>query len=204
MTGVKVKKFGEWAKLEKILSSLPERFDGAVRHALNAEAQALRGHIVKNITSGGQHAGRAFDPLSPLTLAIRRFRGFSGSKPLNVTRGLAAQVSVVNYPGGAFIGIRRGAPHKSGVANLAWIHEFGATSVIPKTRKMVRFLAAAFRAAGLPFGNSGQAGQPGVIVVRIRPRPFVEPVISKYAQTDDVVDRFWTRISQRLAGDIGK
>lgn len=201
---VVIKKFGEWDKLNRILDKLPERLDGALRFAVNAEAQALRGHMIKNLTSGGAHAGKPFAPLSPLTIIMRKFRGLGGSKPLNATRGLAAQISVVNYAGGAFVGIRRGAPHKSGVANLAWIHEYGATAVIPKTRKMIRFLAMVFKRAGQPFGNTGQVGQPSVIVVRVKARPFIEPVVEKYAQPDDVIDRCWSRIAQRLAGDLGK
>jgi hypothetical protein len=202
--GVKVQKFGEWEKLRRILDKLPERFDAACRQAVLAEAQALRGHMVRNLTSGGTHAGKPFAPLSPLTLVMRKLRGIGGSKPLNATRGLAAQVSVVRHAAGAFVGIRRGAAHKSGVANLAQIHEFGATVQIPKTKKMIRFLAAAFRAAGIPFGEPGRVGQPSLIVVRVKARPFISPVLDRFGQPDDVSRRFWERVASNLGGDLGK
>lgn len=204
MPGVKVKKFGEWEKLQRILDKLPERFDAACRQAVLAEAQTIRGHIVRNLTSGGAHAGKPFAPLSPMTLVMRKLRGIGGTKPLNATRGLAAQVTVVPHAAGAFVGIRRGAPHRSGVANLAQIQEFGATVQIPKTKKMIRFLAAVMRRAGRSFGEPGRVGQPSVIVVRIRPRPFVGPVLERHAQPDDVSERFWQRVAARLGGDLGK
>jgi hypothetical protein len=203
MAQIKVEPFGEWGKLQRILSKLPERFDAACRQALNAEAQSLRGHMIKNLNSGGKHAGQPFAPLSPLTLVMRRFKGFAGSKPLNVTRGLAAQITVTHYGGGAFVGIRRGAPHKSGVANLALIHEDGRTIVIPKTLKMIRFLAVAFKRAGAAR-DGGQVGQPGVIVVRIRARPFIGPTIARWAQPDDLLDRFFSRVAVSLSGDLGR
>lgn len=199
---MKVRKYGEWDELRRILDSLPKRLPGAMKYAVNAEAQSLRGHMIKNISSGGTHAGKPFAPLSAATIIIRKFTGFGGTKPLNVTGGLRTQISVVNYAGGVFIGIKRGAPHKSGVANLAFIHEFGATINVNKTRKMVRFLAAAFRSAGQSFGSGGSGK--ATITIRIPPRPFVSPVLEKYAQPDDVVDRFWTRVSARLAGDLGR
>lgn len=199
---MKVRKYGQWDELRRILSTLPKRLPGAMKYAVNAEAQSLRGHMIKNISSGGTHAGKPFAPLSAATIVMRKFTGFSGTKPLNATGGLRAQVSVVNYAGGAFIGIKRGAPHKSGIANLAFVHEFGATINVNKTRKMIRFLASAFRAAGKEFGSGGSGK--ATITIRITARPFVGPVLEKYAQPDDVIDRFWSRVSAQLAGDLGR
>lgn len=203
-----IKPVGDWKELERILKTLPRRLPGAMRNAVNAEAQSLRGHVIKNITSGGAHAGQPFAKLSPMTLIIRRFRGFGGSKPLIVSASMRNAVSVLNTATGAFVGILRGAPHPSGrgAINVARVHEEGRTFTVPKTRKMIRFLAAAMRSAGQSFGSGGggQVGQPGVIVIRIPARRFMSAVFERWGQPEDIADRFWSRTANALAGDIGR
>lgn len=202
-----VKLTGDWEKLEKILATLPKRLPAALAVAVNAEAQKLRGHIIKNITSGGAHAGKPFAPLSPMTLIIRRFTGFGGSKPLMVSGSMRNSVSVIRTgKAGAFVGILRGAPHKSGkgAVNIARIHEEGRTFSIPKTRKMIRFLAAALKSAGQKMGSGPKVTAPGTILVSIPARPFMQPVFDKYADPNEVADRVWSDVARQLGGDLGK
>lgn len=203
-----IKMTGNWGKLAKISASLPDRLPKAMNNALNREAQLQRGHLIKNITSGGAHAGMPFKHLSPMTLIIRKFRGMGGSKPLIQSGAMRNSVSVVKTPGGGyFIGILRGAPHPSGkgAVNIAALHEFGKTFTVPKTRKMIRFLAAALKSAGQKMGSGdGMVGQPGVLVIRIPARPWIGPTFAKYAQTSDVVDRFWGAVATALSGDLGR
>lgn len=194
-----VKLFGDWAKASKICNTMADRFKKATEQAIMKEAHYLRGLMVKNITSGGKLAEKPFAPLAPNTLIIRRFRGFGGSKPLMVTGALRNSIGVVKTGGGVFVGVRRAS--RSG-ANIGAVHEFGATITMQMTPKMRRFLAAAFRHSGQPFGNKG-GGAKGVIVIKIPARPYIQPVIDKFAQKDAVKNRFWSHVARAMGYDLG-
>lgn len=206
MAAVSITLTGAWAETSRAATQLAEGFKKAADRALLAEANFLRGHIVRNITSGGAHAGAPFVPLSPSTLIIRRFKGFSGSKILMVTSAMRNAVSVVRLPGGAcFVGVKRGAPHAGspgGAANLAAIHEEGRTFTINMTPKMKKFLAAAFGKAGGPTRASGGGGG-AILVIRIPARPWVGPAIERFAKPDAVKGRFWDRVNRELGGILG-
>jgi hypothetical protein len=202
---VKVELFGPgWDKASQILSNADARFKQAVRVAMLREANAIRGHIVRNISSGGAHAGAPFKPLSETTLIVRAFKGFGGTKPLNVTGALRQSVAVVELSGGAvFVGIRRRSGQGKGGVNLAELHEFGGGPWSrPMTEKQRRFLAAAFKKAGKVFGKGG-AGT-GMIVTSIPARPFVRPVAARFGQPNDVAKRFWATVAEKMGGDFGK
>lgn len=206
---IKVKLFGDWQKTARIADGMQARFERAQQQAVMREAHLVRSHIVKNITSGGSHAGRPFAALAPGTLIIRAFRGFGGSKPLLVTGGLRNSVSVVKLAGGAvFVGVRRGTAAKGGKggANLAEVHEFGGSWTVKMTARMRRFLAAAYRRAGQQFGRGSKGGGKGagVIVVRIPARPFVGPVVEKFAKPEDVKKRFWDNVAKGMGYDFGR
>lgn len=207
MSGLKIQLTGAWAQAHFVTSQLPGRFEVAVKRALLQEAHDMRGKLVKNITSGGALAGAPFAALSPWTLAIRRFKGFGGTKPLIRTGSLRNSISVVQLAsGGVFVGIRRQAKGAGGqsLVNLAELHEFGKTFTMHMTPKMRRFLAAAAKAAGLPFGGGGKGGgSPGLITITIPARPFMGPVFDKFAQPADVKKRFWERVAKALGYDLG-
>ena len=140
------KLYGQWEEANRIFTTMQARWQRAITKAMMQEAHRVRGHIVTNITSGGTHAGQPFAPLSPGTLIVRQYLGLGGSKPLIQTGAMRAAVSVVSMgPNAVFIGIRRTG---KGGANLAAIHEYGASYSRQMTDKQRRFLMAAFRSAG--------------------------------------------------------
>lgn len=187
---------GDWAKAARILGSAEPRVKRALQQAVLQEAHHLRKQIVVGLRSGAP-GGKAFKPLSPLTLIIRRYTGRGGgSKPLNATSQLAGSVIVKPLPGpGAFVGVLRAAKGKR-PANLAAIHEYGKT--IRMTPRMRRFLGAIMRKAGLPR----QPGRGGALVV-IPARPFIGPVIAKDGQQNLVAKRFWVNMARLLGSDFG-
>jgi hypothetical protein len=199
-----VKLTGDWAKGTQIMERMNERFEKAAEQAILQEAHYLRGKMVQNLTSGGTLAGAPFAPLSPMTLAVRQFTGRGGTKPLIVTGSMRNAITVVKVAGGVFVGIKRagkGGPGKGG-ANLAALHEFGGGPwTRPMSDKQRRFLAAAARAAGIPFGDPSKGGHS--LTIKIPARPFMQPVIDKFAQGEDVKKRFWNAVARSMGGDFG-
>lgn len=183
-----------------------DRFRAAAQKAVLREAHYLRGQIVKNITSQGALAGRPFKPLSPGTILVRRFRGFGGGKILMVTGALRNSITVKKMSGGgAFVGVLRQSRSSSGtsLANVAEIHEFGAGPYqIIMTDRQRRFLMAALRTMGGPSGPGKSSG--GVLIIKIPARPFIGPVVEKFAKPEAVKKRFWADVSRLMGGDFGK
>ena len=64
------RKTGDWAKAREIFETMAVAVDTASQKAISQEAQFFRGEIVKGIVSQAP-GGKAFKPLSPLTLAAR-------------------------------------------------------------------------------------------------------------------------------------
>ena len=207
---IQIKLIGDWQKAARIVDTMGPRWEKAQQIAVEREAHFLRRQMVQNLTSGGALAGKPFAPLGQGTLVVRAFRGFGGTKPLIVTGALRNSISVVKAPmsGGTvvFVGVRRGAGMKGGKdkANIAEIHEFGANFTVRMTAKLRRFLAAAYRRAGVPFGRGGGGKGTGVLQIRIPARPFIGPVIDKFAKPDDVQKRFWTTVSALMGYDLGR
>lgn len=200
--GFGVKMFGQWARAGQITSTMAERFKAASEKALLREGHYLRGQMVSNITGQGAPAGAPFAPLSAATMKIRKFRGFGGSKILMQTGALRGSITVARMAGGVFVGIlRKGGKGKGGGrANIAEIHEFGATFTLPSTEKQRRFLQAALADAGAP--SPGKGG--GTIKVTIPARPFIGPVVDKFATPTLVRNRFWEFVSKAMGGDLGR
>lgn len=146
--------YGDWGKAAKLADGLAGRFQKAVDAAVMAEGQYLRGQIVKGIRSGAP-GGKAFAPLSPITLAVRKMRGMGGTKPLVVSGGLVGGIVAVRVGRAVFIGLLRQAKSKAGksLANVGAIHEFGASWSQTLTPKARRFLFAAIRNGGLSRGS---------------------------------------------------
>lgn len=205
-----LKLFGDWKKAGDIVSRMGERFKKAADGAMLKEAHRLRGLIVKGITSGAP-GGKPFAALSAMTLAVRKLKGFGGSKPLVVTGALRGAVTVQRVGADAiFVGIMRSAKSKTGksLVNIAEVHEFGSrTFTVPFTAKMRRFLFAAMKAAGLAsLGGSGagKGGGKSVLTIRIPARPFIGPVVEHDAKPDDVQKRFWNNVAAGMGFDLGR
>lgn len=199
-----IKLVGDWAAASRIVETMAARFTAAADRAVLQEAHYLRGQMVQNITSGGALAGAPFAPLSPATLLIRRFLGFGGGKPLLVSGALRNGITVRKMPGGgAFVGVLRQGGGKRDLANVAEVHEFGAGPFqIVMTDRQRRFLMAALRSMGGP-GGPGRTGG-GVLVIRIPPRPFIGPVVDRFARPEDVRRRFFERVGAAMGGDLGR
>jgi len=148
---MRVMKIGDWSLARRILSGASRRVKDAIDKAVLQEAQFFRTKIVEGLRRGAP-GGQALQPLAPTTLAIRRFRGFKGSKPLIVHGDLWNSIAVVKQADRVFVGVLRTAKSKGGqsLVNTAAIHEFGSRAIAVKlTPKMRRFLHAALRSAGL-------------------------------------------------------
>lgn len=201
----RVTKIGDWSLARKILSGAGRRVQDAIDKAVLQEAQFFRGKIVEGLRSGAP-GGQALDPPAPTTLAIRRFRGFKGSKPLIVRGDLRNSIAVVKQGDGVFVGVLRTAKAKSGqpLVNVAAVHEFGSrTFAVKLTPKARRFLHAAFRSAGLDAPSGGRPST-GIAVIRIPARPFLRPVFEEHGKPDDVSRRFLGHVAKLLGGEFGQ
>lgn len=219
---IRAKLFGDWEKSRTILNNI-----GGVRAAIDmavlAEAQYARREIVKGITNQSP-GGKDFLPLSQLTLLTRRARGFRGTKALIVTATLRNSIKVTPMGRGrAFVGILRSVTTPDGkeLHNIARVHEMGATIVIRVTPRMRAWLLHTLRESGFKFRvKDKQAGRykkgkflpsakggfrRGVIVIRIPPRPYIQPVIEKiFSDPIGVRNRLAMRIANRLKLTLGK
>ena len=96
--------------------------------------------------------GKQFKPLSPMTLALRKFFGFKGDKALLRNGYLRNSIAVVTVSDGAvFCGVLRTAKAKDGesLVDIARMNEEGSKPIVIKlTPKMSALLHYAFRAFG--------------------------------------------------------
>jgi phage gpG-like protein len=203
-----IKKFGDWSTALRIVNTMKSRFDAVADQALLEEGHYARKLIVTGLRDGAP-GGQALKPLSPATLAIRKLKGFKGTKPLLNRGDLRNAIVVKKENGVVFVGILRNAKGKGGsaVANIAEVHEFGSKPIVIRvTPKMQRFLMLAFRKAGIQKeGGGGTTAGGMIIVVQIPARPFFRPVFeAHYSNPDEVAKRFLGRIAARYAGDLGK
>jgi hypothetical protein len=201
---VKITRVGDWKDAARILACGGKRLQSAVDRAVLQEAQFFRTKIVEGIREQAP-GGQPFKPLAPTTLAIRRFRGFKGTKALLVRGDLRNSIVVVRKPDGVFVGVLRTAKGREGqpLVNVAAVHEFGSRPIVVKlTPKARRFLHAAFRAAGLDRPSGGAST--GIAVIRVPARPFLAPVFEKYGtDPEQVSKRFLDRVARLLGGEYG-
>lgn len=197
--GAGIALFGDWGKAKEILGTLAQRFKKAADQAMLQEAEFLRGELIKYIREG------PLLPLSPKTIAIRRFgsardrRRFKGTRPLTRAGDLRNSIRVHKTPDGILVGILKSAKGKDGqkLINVAQLMEFGSKPfVIHVTKKSSAYYHAALAAAGiqLPAHGHGGGGYP-IVIVRIPPRPVFRPVFEKYGKPNDLR----ARIAERLA-----
>jgi len=202
---MEVKKVGPWTKVGKLLAAAPRRMQAAFDKALWQEGQFLRTKIVEGIREQAP-GGRAFAPLAPTTLAIRKFRGFRGTKALIVQGDLRNSITVMRDGDRVLVGVFRTARNRAGksLVDIAALQEYGSRPIVVHlTPKARAFLHAAFRHAGLDASSSGQPGT-GIAVIQIPARPFLAPVFDKYAQPDQISRRFLERVAKQLSGDFGR
>jgi hypothetical protein len=201
---IEVKRIGAWSQVGRLLAGAPQRVSMAFNKALLQEAQFLRTKIVEGIREQAP-GGKAFAPLAPTTLAIRRFRGFSGTKALVVQGDLRNSITVVKEGDGAFVGVLRTAKSRSGrsLVDIAALQEHGSRPIVMTlTPKARAFIHAAFRSAGLDPQRDHTPGT-GIAVVQIPPRPIFGPVFDTYAQPAQVSKRFLARVVGLLGHDFG-
>lgn len=201
---MKITTTGDWKEAARLLDHAGERLQGALDKAVLQEAQFFRTKIVEGIREQAP-GGKPFLPLAPTTLAIRRFRGFKGSKALLVHGDLRNSIVVVKETEGVFVGVLRTAKGREGqsLVNVAAVHEFGSRPIVVRlTPKARRFLHAAFREAGLDRPGGGTST--GIAVIRVPARPFFGPVLEKHgADAGAVSRRFLGRVARLLGGDFG-
>ncbi len=217
-----VRQVGDWPKMRELMPRLRPRFERAVQVAMRREAHFLRGKMIQGITSGAP-GGQKFAPLAPLTLAIRKMKGFSGTKILIVSGTLRGAIMVTELSGhGVFIGVHRSARGGKGgksLYNLARLHEEGGDWSYLMTPKQRRFLFAALnkaRNAGRdsagrflkkgtpnPFDRRPGASTGGArVTVHLPARPFIRPTLEMYGRPADVKKRLVQSILKSMAGDL--
>ena len=179
---MKLEQTGDWKKLQELFTSLPERFEAAANQAVLQEAQAFRTQVVEGLREQAP-GGQAFKPLSAATLALRKFRGFKGSKALLVRGDLRNSITVFKEGSKVFVGVLRTAKGQAGqpLVNVAELNEYGSRPIVIRiTPKARAFLHMVFRKAGLDNPREGRPST-GIAIVRIPARPFIGPVAARYA-----------------------
>lgn len=192
--------FGDWEKARETVASMGERLEAATKRAMLKEAQFMRAKIVEGMREQAP-GGKAYRPLSPLTIAVRQFARFKGTKALIRRADLRNSVVVKATEEGAFVGVLRTARGKGGqnLVNVAEENEFGAGPiVVPITPKSHAFFMAALRHAGIELPESksggGYGGGLAIAIVRIPPRPTFGPVWAKWGQPEQVRERFYANL----------
>ena len=204
---------GDWRQASRSLAQARARMTHSIDTATRQEAEEARKQVLEGIRNQAP-AGEEFLPLSRLTRALRRARGFRGTKALIRTAALMNAVTVSRAGRGRyFIGVKRGARGRKNepLVNIALIHEEGKTFVIRVTPKMKRYIMSALRRAGLlskrrKDGQGGESGfSRGYMVVHIRARPFIGPVIRKIRSNPLALrDRIGRRVAQQLGYTLGR
>ena len=201
-----------WRKVRATLA-LGQDIDRHVKISVLAELQYLRKRVLEVFKNEGP-PGSKWPALSPITIAVRSFEGFKGTKILQVTRDLMGSISVIpDGELGGFVGVARTKARKDGQdpVNLARLHEQGATFAHTVTPAQRRYLFAALAAAGLntapPAGHARSFDGPvtgTTIVIKIPPRPFLGPVFDVYARPEDLALSIVRRVCKKLGGQLGQ
>lgn len=221
---VGVRQVGDWPKMRELMPRLRPRFERAVKVAMLREAHFLRGKMIQGITSGAP-GGQKFAPLAPLTLALRKLRGFGGTKILIVSGTLRGAILVTELAsGGVFIGVHRSARGGKGgktLYNLARLHEEGGDWSYMMTPKQRRFLFASLARARAKFAGRDASGKflkkgaanpfdrrPGAssggarVTVHLPARPFIRPTLEMYGRPDAVKRRLVESILKTMDGTL--
>lgn len=205
---VNVRKTGDWRRAAALLHRGPARIRTAANRAVRQEAQMFRKAIVQGIRDQAP-GGKAFKPLAPSTLAVRRLLGFKGTKALIRTGELRNSVSVLEVrPGEVFIGVRRSAQGKDGrsLVNIAEIHERGfGPFTVSLSNRAVSFLMKALSEAGIKKTPDSAVRHRRIVTITIPARPFLQPVFDDlFGNEEEVRKRVYARISRELLGSFGR
>lgn len=201
LTGSSRATYGKWSEVFKTLGNAPRDIAEAKKKVLLQEAQFLRTKILEGLREQAP-GGSKFQPLSPQTIAIRKFLGFRGTKALLKRGDLRNAIAVLDMGDTIFIGVPRTAKGTGGenLVDVAELNEYGGKPhVIKVTPAMSALLHAAFRAAGLPKKDP-HAPVTGIIVVQIPARPFIRPIMEKFGQPRDVEKRMADRYQKLMRG----
>lgn len=207
---IRITPHGDWDRVAVLLATTPYKLRRALDRAVLQEAQFFRAKVVEGFRTQAP-GGVPFKPLSPITLAMRRARGFSGTKALMVRGDLRNSISVMSratYDGAeAWVGVKKNARNATGVSlhNIAMVHEFGSRPIVIRvTPKMKAFFFAAMARAGGTGGAGGAGGfKRGFIIVQIPARPFLRPVAAKWFNGPPAAARFQARVAQNMGGMFG-
>lgn len=199
--------FGDWDKAHEIVETMKERWEAAAKSGVLKEANFLRSKIIIGLREQAP-GGKAFKPLSPLTIAVRSFANFKGMKALIRRGDLRNAIVAKILPEGAFVGVLRTAQGKGGASlvNVAAENEFGAGPiVVPITPKSRRFFFAALAHAGItpPASAGGHGGGLAIAIVRIPARPFMQPAFDQWMTPEQVRARFYEHIVKEFGGELG-
>lgn len=210
---VKLTKVGDWEVARFSLETGARTTAPMIKKSLRQEAAWLRKVVVQGIRRQ-RPGGKQFAPLSPNTIAVRRFLGFRGRKALIRNGDLIGAVTTKSFSGGfgAFVGVLKNAKDSDGqkLVNVARVLEEGAGPfVVQLTDKMRRFFFAALDASGIkrnaPSGPRPSGPSTPIVIIKIPARPFLQPVFDKVASKPEVVRaRMLSRLAINMKGVMGK
>lgn len=178
-----VSRTGNWAVVAGFLGAVQAKATGALTTALNREALRAE-RLMKEGIRKQAPGGKVFKALSAWTIIKRKAQGSRGRKALIQHGDLRRSIKTVQTREGFFVGVQRTARGRAGqpLVNVAAVQEFGATMVLNvdkegPTKKTIRSYFLALVAKKL-IKKPLKAGTK-FIVVRIPPRPFINPVFKK-------------------------
>ena len=176
-----VNKQGDWGTFKKVLHTTRNNVSAAIGRAMLQEGHALRRAMVTGITRQAP-GGEKFRNLSDFTLAMRRFKNFTGTKALVVHADLRNAIGVVKAGSDVFVGVPRNARSKDGhdLVDVARIHEYGAG---PMTVKLTPAMRRLFGMVARHSGHNQNAlhSRKGTVVITIPARPFVRPAFKVWS-----------------------
>lgn len=198
--GIVMRVDARWEEAARFFHGASGEISKAIAKGQAEEARFLQRKVKQGLRTQAP-GGKRFEPLSPLTLAVRKFQGFGGKKALIVRGDLRNSIKVKKGRDGWFVGVLRTAKSRDGekMVNIAEVQEFGSGPIVMEVTKAMRgFLAAAFTAAfgGITAGGGGFST--GIIVTRVPARPFLRPVFEKYGKGDEMKRRFLIRVEKAL------
>lgn len=198
-----IAKIGDWRAAANILGNAYMNAARAIELAAKQEAHFFERKLKEGMQSGAP-GGKRYEPLSPVTLALRKFAGFKGTKPLIQTGAMLRSIHVVKRGALYFVGIDRSAKSADGesMVEIAEMHENGAGPfVVEMTPAARRYIAMALKDAGLLSGGGGGGGDGlNIAVIKIPARPTFGPVMEAYGKPADVMKRFEDRVAALLWG----
>ncbi len=183
---------GAWGPVLTTLKNAKQDFKEAGKAILLKQGLLFRDQVVRGIRDQAP-GGKAFKPLKPTTIAIRKFFGFKGTKAL-MHRGDLVNAIRLQELGelSVFVGVSRTAKSSEGEAlvDVAKLMEYGSKPIVIKiTPKMAALLHLAFK-KGATNLMGPRPPSTGVIVVQIPARPFIGPVFEKFSEPDEAHKRF--------------